>query len=402
MVGGVERYIDSVLTALAARGIEVALWTEGDDPANRAAIRSPEGSPSWCVAELGESAAFDALRDWKPDLIYGHGFQQPSHTPRTLQYAPGVYFAHAYHGICVSGAKTFTRPQIEACHRPFGLGCLANYYPRRCGGRNPFTALSLYRQQAIRLRTLRLYARRLTHSRYVAEEYRRNGVPTDVIAYVFEPAIDAESAAQTNDRLRLPLADDRLLRRLVFVGRMDRLKGGSVLLDAIPIIAKKLNLPIQLTMVGDGPERLGWEKRSLEIGRKNPACRIEFAGWRDKTDVARLVGESDVAVVPSLWPEPFGMVGPEANSSGVPVAAFDVGGVREWLQDGVNGHLAPGNPPTASGLADAVVRCLEDPTHFRRLRDNARAAAARFSMAVHLDELLRVFKDVSGDVAVGK
>ena len=50
-------------------------------------------------------------------------------------------------------------------------------------------------------------------------------------------------------------------------------------------------------------------------------------------------------MVPSIWPEPFGQVGPEAGLYGVPAAAFAVGGTPSWLTDGVNGRLAPGDPP---------------------------------------------------------
>ena len=50
---------------------------------------------------------------------------------------------------------------------------------------------------------------------------------------------------------------------------------------------------------------------------------------------------SRLLVVPSVWPEPFGSVGMAAARCGVPAAAFAVGGIPQWLHDGVNGHLAP-------------------------------------------------------------
>ena len=100
-----------------------------------------------------------------------------------------------------------------------------------------------------------------------------------------------------------------------------------------------------------------------------------------------LLDEADLLVVPSVWPEPFGLVGPEAGLHGVPAAGFAVGGIPEWLQDGVNGCLAPGDPPTTAGLADAIVRCLADPDTHRRLRQEAVRCAQRFSMTRHLAEL---------------
>ena len=67
---------------------------------------------------------------------------------------------------------------------------------------------------------------------------------------------------------------------------------------------------------------------------------------------------ADLLVVPSLWPEPFGLVGLEAARHRLPVAAFAVGGIPDWLRPGVNGYLAPGDPPTPGGLADAIIACL--------------------------------------------
>jgi glycosyltransferase involved in cell wall biosynthesis len=95
-----------------------------------------------------------------------------------------------------------------------------------------------------------------------------------------------------------------------------------------------------------------------------------------------------------VWPEPFGLAGPEAGLHGVPVAAFDVGGVPEWLIDGVNGYLAPGSPPTAEGLAQAVVKCLRDPSEYERLRRGAVETARQFSLKNHLTALTGVFEKI--------
>jgi len=95
-----------------------------------------------------------------------------------------------------------------------------------------------------------------------------------------------------------------------------------------------------------------------------------------------------------LWPEPFGRVGPEAGLRGIPVAAFDVGGVSDWLVNGVNGYLASGDPPTADGLAVAIVKCLQDLNVYRELRKGATTVAAQFSLEHHLNALNEVFHQV--------
>jgi len=71
----------------------------------------------------------------------------------------------------------------------------------------------------------------------------------------------------------------------------------------------------------------------------------------------------------------------------VPAAAFDVGGISQWLKAGISGHLAPGNPPTPAGLAAAIVRCLADPGHYASLRRGAVEVSAQFTMDRHLSDL---------------
>jgi glycosyltransferase involved in cell wall biosynthesis len=78
----------------------------------------------------------------------------------------------------------------------------------------------------------------------------------------------------------------------------------------------------------------------------------------------------------------------------VPAAAFAVGGIPEWLADGVNGRLAPAGPPRAAGLATAIAACLRDPAEHARLRAGARAAAARLGFAEHATRLERIFREI--------
>ena len=122
--------------------------------------------------------------------------------------------------------------------------------------------------------------------------------------------------------------------------------------------------------------------------------RVEFAGWLSSKEKSALLTNSDLLVVPSLWPEPFGMVGLEACKHGVPVVAFDSGGVREWLQDGINGFLAPADPPTVPGLAAAVVKSLQNPATHAQLKRGALESAQQLNMQAHLTSLLNLFEQV--------
>ncbi len=179
---------------------------------------------------------------------------------------------------------------------------------------------------------------------------------------------------------------------------MEFLKGGHIFLNALPPAATALGQPLQVIFAGDGRERRVWEQQAVDVQRKHPELEIQFVGWVDRTRMDQLLSNCDLQVVPSLWPEPFGLVGPEAGLRGVPAAAFAVGGVPDWLKDGVNGYLAPGDPPTSAGLADAIIRCLHDPATHGHLRRGAVKIAEQFSIKNHLAALMKVFEQVaSGD-----
>jgi glycosyltransferase involved in cell wall biosynthesis len=184
--------------------------------------------------------------------------------------------------------------------------------------------------------------------------------------------------------------------RLLFVGRMDLLKGGGVALEALVHVARLLERPVELTLVGDGPDRERLESRARAIERQEPDTTTVFTGWCDRGTVRSHMDRADVLVVPSVWPEPFGLVGLEAAHHSLPTAAFAVGGIPEWLEDGVNGHLAPPEPPTAKKLGEAIAMCVESEEHYRALCDGARDRAKQIDAQSHTRELTAVLAEAAG------
>jgi glycosyltransferase involved in cell wall biosynthesis len=366
---------------------------------------------TWCVADLGPDAALQALRDWHPDLIYTHGLLSPKLEAATIKIAPSIFFAHNYYGTCISGAKTFKRPVVTPCDRRFGAMCLLHYYPRGCGGWSPLTMMMLYRRQARRLKLLSGYEAIVTHSKHMRAEYINHGIEPDrihdLLYYVRNtqtnvPLVEAFPQFFNITNARQGKAEvegtthngHRLEWRLLFLGRMDFLKGGTIFLDALPQISAALQRPLRVTFGGDGPERHAWEQQSKGIESRHRDVRIDFAGWLKGAELDSLVSHCDLLILPSLWPEPFGLVGPEVGLHGVPVAAFAVGGIPNWLIDGFNGYIAPGHPPTAAGIAEAIIKCLRDPLIYARLCQGAIEMAQRFNMQSHLAALLKVFEGV--------
>jgi glycosyltransferase involved in cell wall biosynthesis len=400
-VGGTETYLSLIIPELARAGHEISFWHETDKPAGREEIELPEGAPAWCVSRQGARRALAALREWRPDLIYSHGLHTPRLEAETVRIAPAVLFAHAYHGTCISGAKTFKRPHTTPCDRRFGWECLGHYFPRRCGGLSPVTMLRLYRQQSSRLATMRGYKAVLTHSTHMQSEYLKHGIEPgrvfNLSYYAHGADVPALSATDAGVEGRRAAGKGEPPCRLLFLGRMEYLKGGRLMIDALPRIRAALGRPLRVTFAGDGPDRPQWERRAAKACRKDAGLEVEFTGWLGRQQLDALYGGHDLLVFPSLWPEPFGLVGPEAGLRGLPVAAFRVGGVPDWLIDGLNGYLAPGSPPTADGLADAVVKCLRDPAEHARLRRGAVQVAERFNLRNHLSALLEIFERVAGE-----
>jgi glycosyltransferase involved in cell wall biosynthesis len=143
-------------------------------------------------------------------------------------------------------------------------------------------------------------------------------------------------------------------------------------------------------------ERSRWESVARDLGVQHGQLSIHFTGWLGPAGVARLLATADILVLPSLWPEPFGLIGQEANRQGVPVVAYATGGIPEWLVDGVNGCLAPGDPPTVGGLADALVRCLTDRPRHRAMRRAAVLAGHSRPDDLHMGAVLDVLERVAG------
>jgi glycosyltransferase involved in cell wall biosynthesis len=376
LVGGVEKYLQDILPCLVERGHQLALLYEfAFDPAAEP-IDAPRLDLPFCgTEESGAASGLSFVRDWKPDVVYSQGLENAGLQSVLLNEYPTVLYAHNYVGTCASGEKCHAFPGSEPCDRQFGPACLALYFPRRCGGLNPGTMWKMYQRAAERNLQLPRYAAILVASAHMRREFARHGVEAERIHLA--PLPNPNEAEQFHAPAK-PSARSNLL----FLGRATRIKGAADLLKAIPLAEKQMGRPLAVTVAGDGPQR----KRLEDFASRNQ-LRAEFTGWIRSSQKADIISKADLLVVPSLWPEPFGLVGIEAGTYGVPAVAYDVGGISDWLIPGYSGELAPGNPPTVEGLAAAICRALSDPSHYADLSRGAREVAGRFTLAAHLSQL---------------
>lgn len=158
---------------------------------------------------------------------------------------------------------------------------------------------------------------------YIKENLVRNGWPAERVKVLY-PLFVKPDAPRTDF-----MPDGQL--RVLFMGQLIAGKGVQVLVDAMGLLKR----PATLTIVGTG--------RDEQKLRQRAAADVRFEGWQENAQ--RYFKTADVCVVPSLWNEPYGTVGAEALSHGVPVICFDVGGLYDWLKPGVTGLF----PETAGG-----------------------------------------------------
>lgn len=387
-VGGVETYLECVVPALMSRGHDVSVWHEIDLPAGTrllftSAVKRLRLGPSEDIAR----EAIGEMRRWQPDVVFSQGIARTAVELEMTGVAPFVTALHAYQGTCISGFKTHSFPAPVSCQQPLGPSCLLQFHVRRCGGWSPVTMVRDYTRQVARRDVLRRSAKVVTLSRYMRDECVRQGVADDRVHCVpgFAPAlpeaVEDGAGSQTQPR---PL-------HLAFAGRMERLKGALLMLDALGQLAPKLLGAIRVTMVGDGAERADCERLAAALRHKGGV--IDFPGWLSREEWSGVLRRVDLLVVPSVWPEPFGLIGLEAATVGVPALAFDVGGISDWLADGETGRLLQTHP-SGEALARGIEDCLGDTARLERWGRAAAAASSTRTVDAHAAGLEAVFREV--------
>jgi glycosyltransferase involved in cell wall biosynthesis len=103
--------------------------------------------------------------------------------------------------------------------------------------------------------------------------------------------------------------------------------------------------------------------------------------------------ECSAVAISSVWPEPFATIGMEVMRYGLPVVAFDVGGISDWLIDGENGYLVPTGD--CATYAVRLEMLLRDKEMARRMGENGlKLVNEKFSFESYIDDLEKMFATV--------
>ncbi len=187
---------------------------------------------------------------------------------------------------------------------------------------------------------------------------------------------------------------------ILFVGRIEPLKGVDTLLKALAYIKNSRNLdccPHYLAIIGGDPED-SEQNLSQEMARIKALSDeldlsniVFFLGKRSQDTLPYYYSAADVVVVPSHY-ESFGMVALEAMACGTPVVASQVGGLAFLVQDGVTGFVVPNGEPEL--LGQHLIELLLDPQLRARLGSQGAEIARSYSWDIIAARMLTVYNSL--------
>ncbi len=229
----------------------------------------------------------------------------------------------------------------------------------------------------------------------------RMGVPTEKVCTT-PPGVDLElfqPQSQAASRAELGIAPDA--RVVLFVGRIDPIKGIDTLVDAAEIILSRSSTDPapSFLIVGGNLDENGVPVGPLadiaeSIARRGIARNVHLVGSQPQDRLPLFYSAADVVAVPSRY-ESFGLVAVEALACGTPVVASRVGGLRITIDEGVSGILV--KPQSPEALAGAIETILGDDSLCTAMSGAARSSVDRYDWR----NVARLVMHVYGRLAEG-
>ncbi|MEA2719609.1 MAG: hypothetical protein QOJ39_1473 [Candidatus Eremiobacteraeota bacterium] len=375
-VGGAERYWETVLPALADRRVRVRVlarevgfsaWRAGDARAIR-----------WADEDAGPSAdaareVADELRRNPPDIVVTASVFDTAVLDAVRANAPSWFVRiHDHRSFCPTGDRVY--PQFEAvCSAAMGAACRGATIVRGCvHGPRPSSFRRIAAREALRDRIARADGV-LVSSEHMRTTAVANGIRAERVTITPPPLPDDAYAPAPHER---PSA-----RTLLFASRLTPRKGLRSLLGALARIAPH-ERP-RLVVAGEGEA----EERDARALAARDDIVVDWRGKLSAADMRAAIDEADAVAVPSLWPEPFGLVGIEAQARGRPAVAYKVGGIDDWIA-GAGLAVRRGDEDALAG----AIRTVLDEAIWPRLSAAARTRAENDRLDAHVERLLGLFE----------
>ncbi len=214
-------------------------------------------------------------------------------------------------------------------------------------------------------------------SRFLLEKFVEFGIPKQKLVY-------CDYGFDTLPFKGVPKKHSRKIR-FGYIGTLIPSKGLHVLMEAFHAIHDE---DVELRIHGYYSSfHLGFEDYPNSLRAMSSKHNVYWGGKYDNTDVAKLLSEIDVLVVPSIWYENSPLTIHEAFLAGVPVITSNIGGMAELVEDGVNGlHFQMGS---AGDLARQLQRVIDDPGLLTKLRPNGSSVTSIESHALKIETIYR-------------
>ncbi len=326
--------------------------------------------------DSGFGAARQALEDFRPDVVYVHKMADLGILEALVRSGrPTARMVHDHDIYCMRSYK-YNALTREICHRAAGPHCVlpcGAFVARNRNGGFPLKWVS-YADKKKEIALNREFHRMVVVSRYMRDELLQNGFdPERIEIHAPVPMLGDPGMSGVERRSNL----------IIYAGQIIRGKGVDYLLRALA----RMREPFECVILGDGSHRAHCEalSRKLKLDK-----RTRFLGFIPQEELKRHYAAGAIFALPSVWPEPFATVGMEVMRYGLPVVAFDVGGISDWLVDNCNGFLVPARDHRA--FAGRLEQLLREPELARAMGRRAlEMVNERFSFSAYLQNLEGMF-----------
>ena len=379
--GGLNVYVREVCTAFSDRGIATDIFTR------KQSIDDPNVES---LAPLSRVIYLPAGNGLDKYSLLG---EAPSFSSRVMQFAASenITYDLLYSHYWLSGeVACLLRPRLAAgwAHTAHTLGLVKNR--TLAAGARPEPQVRIRIEGEVARQADMLIGSTADEAHELIDGY---GVDPERV-FVVPPGVDL-STFQPIDR-----ADARRKigyrtgRLLLFVGRLERLKGVEIALRALALLRDRQHDDVRLLILGedshegDESEKDRLKAIAAELGVRD---RVDFVGSVAHHELPYFYSAADVCVMPS-YSESFGLVALEAQACGCPVVASGVSGLRSVVRDEVSGYLINEHDPAA--YAERIGRVLADRELAQQMGRRASLLAQRFSWARTADRLEELFEVV--------
>lgn len=314
------------------------------------------------------------IKERIPDVVHVHNLGNPFMIKEISKLVPVVRSVHDYRLICPMEFKI--KPDGSLCQEKTGgvcLQCMAQF------GICINTAKKRLFQKLQEVEVNHNLSRIIVGSQYVKEQLILNGFPEEKISLLPYFVLKKNCLKK-----RSVLMDKK---NILFIARGIEAKGLISLLEAFALLKDK---KATLTAIGSGP---AFNQGKKYAGRLKISSRINFTGWVKHDLLDYFYQMCRLAVIPSLWPEPFSFIGLDAMIFGKPVVAFDTGGIPDWLEDKKTGFLVErGN---VKQLAEKIDLILTDSNLGNKLgQEGYKRVKEKFMAQAHISNLVKIYKMV--------